>query len=264
MEEKPPAPAPISDQSDAWFYTLNGEQHGPVAKSHLAILAEQGSLHPRQDMVWKSGMNEWQPAGEIEGLFKRREIVLPPPSAAATAPAANPYSPPGHRSIHDSMRQLGDWPGARRRSYILVTIVFALLWAFGIGLATPFLIQTFGEKMVNQVLPFNFVVPFLVSIYVTLQRFTNLGMSRWWILGNFVPVLNFWVGYRLFACPAGFALHKKLDGKGIFLAIIYWLMIAFVILTILAVIALLSNLIGSPELQEEIRKIIEQAQRAQR
>ena len=95
---------------------------------------------------------------------------------------------------------------------------------------------------------------------ITLNRLVNLGMSRWWFLGNFVPILNFWIGYRCFACPAGYAYHKKLDGPGIALAILYWLLLLIAILVVGAVVALMFNMIGSPELQEQIRDIIRQAQ----
>ena len=80
-------------------------------------------------------------------------------------------------------------------------------------------------------------------------------MSRWWYLANFVPFLNLWVGYRSFACPAGYAYHKKLDGAGVFLAIVYWLMLAVSLLAIAAVIALLMGALGSPEFKEQLQEI---------
>ena len=54
-----------------------------------------------------------------------------------------------------------------------------------------------------------------------LRRLTNLGMSRWWCLTALVPVANLWLGYRCYACPTGYAYHKKLDVAGIILAILY-------------------------------------------
>jgi hypothetical protein len=85
-------------------------------------------------------------------------------------------------------------------------------------------------------------------------------MSRWWFLGNFVPLLNFWVGYRTFACPAGYAYHKKLDGAGIFLAIVYWLMILLVIVSIAVAVAILLGAIGDPELRQQIESAIRATQ----
>ena len=102
------------------------------------------------------------------------------------------------------------------------------------------------------------LVPVPVCIYFGVKRLLNVGMSGWWWFGNFVPILNFWVGYRCFACPAGYAYHKKLDGIGVFLAIVYWLLILLVIVAVLTVVALLFGMIGSPEVQEKIRDAIQQ------
>jgi hypothetical protein len=61
-------------------------------------------------------------------------------------------------------------------------------------------------------------------------------MSRLWCLAVFAPFLNLWVGYRCFACPAGYAYQKKLDPPGIALAVIYWIVMASA-LSLLAVVA---------------------------
>jgi hypothetical protein len=66
------------------------------------------------------------------------------------------------------------------------------------------------------------LVPFILLIAASLQRFQNLGMSRIWFFGLFAPLLNLWVWYRLFACPPGYAYHKKLDPLGWVLAVLHW------------------------------------------
>jgi hypothetical protein len=86
----------------------------------------------------------------------------------------------------------------------------------------------------------------------------NLGMSRWWFLGNLVPILGFWVGYRCFACPGGYAYHKKLDGAGIFLAIVYWLLLAIGLVVTALAIAVLQGALGSPEIKQQILDAIRQ------
>jgi hypothetical protein len=84
-------------------------------------------------------------------------------------------------------------------------------------------------------------------------------MSRWWYLANFVPILNLWVGYRCFACPAGYAFHKKLDGVGVALAILYWLVMLVCLVAIVVTVALLLGAIDSPELQQQIQEILRAA-----
>ena len=81
-------------------------------------------------------------------------------------------------------------------------------------------------------------------------------MSRWWFLGHFVPILHFWVGYRSFACPGGYAFHKKLGGAGIFLAIVYWILTIFITSLIVALIALFLGSIGSHEQQQQIQDAV--------
>ena len=70
----------------------------------------------------------------------------------------------------------------------------------------------------------------LLLAWVGLNRLANLGMNRMWGLAFFAPILNLWVGYRCFACPAGFAHHKKQDFRGIALAVVYWLVMLSAIL----------------------------------
>jgi hypothetical protein len=93
-------------------------------------------------------------------------------------------------------------------------------------------------------------------LHFNLERLLNVGMSRWWFLGNFVPLLNLWVGYRCFACPAGYAYHKKLDGIGVALAIIYWLMILVAIVAAIGLVILLVNYANDPRLAEPLRQML--------
>lgn len=149
-----------------------------------------------------------------------------------------------------------NWPGARRRSFIIATIFFPILLQIGTAFGLEPLAAQFGQEMIGIAGIGMMLVLFAVGIYFGISRLVNLGMSRWWYLGNFVPILNVWVAYRCFACPAGYAFHKKLDGKGVFLAIIFWLVIAISLLFVAALIALLFGAAGSPELQEQIREAI--------
>ena len=241
---------------DAWFYSSEGERIGPITFAELRVKASEAALNPRLDMVWAQGMAEWKPAGEIEGLFARHTPLETPESLAL---AADPYAPPQQESPENFMAKEGGWPGARRRSFLLATLLFPLVWAYGFVVVTPFLTSTFGAEIMKFASIGADIIPFIVGLHFSLQRFVNLGMSRWWYLGNFVPILNFWVGYRCFTCPAGYAYHKKLDGPGVFLAIVYWLLIAIVLLAVIAAIALMLGAVGTPEIQQQIRDALRAA-----
>lgn len=233
-----------------WFYTRGGERMGPVTFDELKIKAGEGGLNPRLDMAWTQGMETWTPLGEIEGLFERRTAPEPQESLA---PAADPYRPPQSEDLSSLVGKDSGWPGARRRSFIFMCLIFPFTWGLGSAPVTVFLGEKLGPQISQIAVPVTQLVPFIVSLVYGLKRLVNLGMSRWWYLGQFVPILNFWVGYRCFACPAGYAVHKKLDEAGVFLAIVYWLVFALVILSLGALVAVYTGALGTPELQRQIQ-----------
>jgi uncharacterized membrane protein YhaH (DUF805 family) len=248
----------MSEQGqDAWFYTQQGERIGPVTLSDLRVKAQEATLNPRLDMVWTQGMAEWKPSGEIEGLFEKRGATE---QQESLAPPADPYAPPKEESVADKMSREGGWPGSRRRTFLAATFLFPIVWNVAFAFGGPILAQQLGPHIsgvINMVAVF---VPLVVAVWYSLKRLVNLGMSRWWFLGNFVPFINFWVGYRCFACPAGYAYHKKLDGIGIALAIFYWLLMLVVLLVAAAGVALMFNAIGDPEMQQQFRELMQEAQ----
>jgi hypothetical protein len=65
-----PPPPPMAPQpaAAAWYFSHNGERHGPVTSSELQRLARTGAL-TQQDHVWKEGMKDWAPATKVQGLF---------------------------------------------------------------------------------------------------------------------------------------------------------------------------------------------------
>jgi len=85
MEIQRIEPLPMSE----WFFTKGGQQQGPVGFDELVRMARSGSLDAEKDMVWTSGMNDWKPAGTVDGLFG------PPATQDAPAPdPSNPYAAP--------------------------------------------------------------------------------------------------------------------------------------------------------------------------
>lgn len=241
---------------DVWFFTREGERIGPVTLQDLRIRASQGELHPRQDLVWKQGMAEWKPAGEIGGLFER--VAQPPPPPVEVRPAApgevNPYGI-GHVDSGDEImaRQM-DWPGTGRAGYFFGVLATALAAGFIQAYLTP---HAAGYEKILAAIPW---IGRLLILAVAAKRFVNLGMSRWWMLGTIVPFLNLWLGYRLFACPPGYGWHRKMDGLGIFLAVIYWLFVAVGIIAVVLILLIAFGAAGSPELQQEFRDAIRQAE----
>lgn len=214
-------------------------------------------MNPRLDLVWTQGMDSWKPAGEIEGLFERRTSLSP--TQEPLSPPVDPYVAPRLEPVGQRMSQEGGYPGARRRAYLFAILIFPALWHFVVGRSSALLMQNFGGILAGTITMIAAFVPLVVSVYYGIRRLVNVGMSGWWYLGNFVPVLNIWVGYRSFACPAGYAYHKKLDGAGVLLAIVYWLLVLLAIVGMVLVIALFLGMMGSPDLQRQIHEKIQEA-----
>ena len=71
-----------------WYYSVGGQQVGPVDDRALEDLARQGVIHP-ETLVWREGMANWQPYGA------RHSAPTPPvayaPQAYAPAVPVGPY-----------------------------------------------------------------------------------------------------------------------------------------------------------------------------
>lgn len=113
------------------------------------------------------------------------------------------------------------------------------------------MIKLFGRNLMGTILPVAEYLPLVVVVYFVVKRLANLGMSRWWCLAAFVPILNVWAGFRCFACPAGYAHHKKMDGPGIALAILYWLMILAIALILASLAAVFFGVGPLPKIISE-------------
>jgi TM2 domain-containing membrane protein YozV len=80
-----------------WYYSHDGERHGPVPVEHIKEMAAAGQIRP-DDLVWQSGMENWTAAGKVPGL-------LPP--------AAAPPPIPADRSAPLTVQAIGDLAAIR-------------------------------------------------------------------------------------------------------------------------------------------------------
>ena len=65
-----------------WYYAKDDEQHGPISESELQAMVTAGTV-TAGDEVWREGMADWQPAGQVAELFGERPVVPPPMPGAA-------------------------------------------------------------------------------------------------------------------------------------------------------------------------------------
>lgn len=245
-----------ADAKAIWFYTFEGERLGPVSFEQLRSMAAGSSLDPRLDLVWKKDMAEWKPAGQIDGLFQRTAVPAEVKERKETkaAPAAVSRAP--KKTVRLAAFKDQSWPGARRRSLLLVMLVFPFVWNYLLSFAGPMATRQFGPVIVGKVLPVAALLPFALLAWFVMKRLVNLGMSRMWCLGLFAPFVNLWVGYRCLACPAGYAYQKKLDGPGVALAALYWMVTLPCALLLTITVALIGGAINSPVLQQHAREAL--------
>ena len=67
------------EESDSWYYALNGERIGPVSHQEMHELAKVGTIN-QETKVW-SNEGDWKPAKDsvLSNLFKKPTSNIPPP-----------------------------------------------------------------------------------------------------------------------------------------------------------------------------------------
>lgn len=70
-----------------WYYVIDGEQQGPVDEDVLKEWVRQGRVGAK-DLIWREGLADWQPAGDVFG-----SPAVPPPLPPRIA-APSPFPPP--------------------------------------------------------------------------------------------------------------------------------------------------------------------------
>lgn len=218
------------ENPQTWFILHEGERFGPYNLEELKRGVEAHEINPRLDMAWKEGLADWIPAGEVEGLFEKKVSTDKKEKKESkkdkkesksndTAFSEFEYGDDGPTGSEEQ----GEWDGVSRGGYFFFCFIFPFLWWGGLAFGQGMLHGVLSEDLIPIVVGCLALLPVLIYIVAILKRFQNLAMSRLWFFGTIVPLLNLWLGYRLFACPPGYAQHKRLGALGWFLAIIYWL-----------------------------------------
>lgn len=76
-----------------WFYAKHGKQEGPVDLETLRSKLKGGEIIAT-DLVWREGMAEWTPAGEVAELTAAEASSPAAPEAAGQAPPPPQQAPP--------------------------------------------------------------------------------------------------------------------------------------------------------------------------
>jgi hypothetical protein len=107
-----------------WYYSKDGMQLGPVTDAEIRSKIATSEISPG-DLVWKEGMRDWLPAGQVGELSALTTTVANPPVPGS--PPASPYSPPTFTQSHLP-------PGVEIPNYLWQSIVVTIFccWPFGI------------------------------------------------------------------------------------------------------------------------------------
>lgn len=214
-----------SETPKTWFILHDGERFGPFSMDDLKLGVETHEINPRLDMAWQEGMDDWIIAGEIEGLFEKNTKAEAVEKKDMARPTSNESTLKASEFEDESPDDDddGEWEGVSRGGFFFFCYIFPIIWMVGLFYGSKMLKGFVGDDIMPLVVGCLSLLPFLIAIFAILQRFQNLAMSRLWFFGLLVPLLNLWLGYRLFACPPGYAERKKLGFLGWILAVIYWL-----------------------------------------
>jgi membrane protease subunit (stomatin/prohibitin family) len=71
------APPPIPGAAAAFFVAQAGKQTGPFTSAQIADMAKAGTVS-RETLVWRQGMTNWTPAGQVRDLDAALAEVPPP------------------------------------------------------------------------------------------------------------------------------------------------------------------------------------------
>ena len=126
-----------------WYYARNDQQFGPVSAAELKQLADDGKLSP-DDLLWREGMESWNTAINLRGLFSddlaqgkglADPIVAPPRTVAGRA--SGPPLPTGSpSSVPTSLRSL------LRTTQIILWTICVLVVLAGVILFTRAFLDT--------------------------------------------------------------------------------------------------------------------------
>ena len=76
----------------SWYYAEAGESRGPVTDAELSELVRSGAIR-QETLVWREGMAEWRPYGQVQGAAPARSEAPPVVSAIACSQCGKSFSP---------------------------------------------------------------------------------------------------------------------------------------------------------------------------
>lgn len=115
-----------------WYYAIGQDQKGPISEADLRALIKSGQLG-RETLVWRDGMDSWQPADKSPGLAD--VFVMPPPLPAVPPPMPYvPLAPVVETAPTKTEVAITSRPWPRFWARLIDNFLLVPLFGFGIGL----------------------------------------------------------------------------------------------------------------------------------
>jgi uncharacterized RDD family membrane protein YckC len=131
---------PQQPPQDQWFYTIKGEQSGPVGEFELIEMYNTKVLRD-SDLVWSLSMKDWKPLGEVLPKIMR---VIPAVTQIPQVPAnpnikpadsggeyvlpSSPFDNPRTRDMQDNSRRAWRRFSARIIDFVFASFFTSFLW----------------------------------------------------------------------------------------------------------------------------------------
>jgi len=183
-------PDSLDDDSEEWYYGINGQSTGPVTMSTLKELLGNGQLS-NEDMLWEKGMGDWQPVRtfkEFGGKGSRSKAA----GAAVGKPGASYGSSPSGREDFDdfiTIEESNSVSEVMRSSnvWVYICLIYFYLQAIAAGFAAVlYLIQAIqrGDVGITIVAAMAIIsTGLLVAATVSLHRYAT-ATSRFVLTGE--------------------------------------------------------------------------------
>jgi len=167
-----------------WYYSKNGIQLGPVEQGELTAKLAAGEIGPG-DMVWREGMADWQPSGQVNELQVLRPAVQSPTAGGAPSP----YAPPTQNPILPGAAPMPS-NGKATASLVLgiISCVFSLCSCYGMVVSIPcgILAVVFGNQVQRMALVDRSLAGELGKVRAgVITGWIGLGVTVVWVLVMF-------------------------------------------------------------------------------
>lgn len=180
----------------AWFYFEAGERRGPVTVEELVGRLLSAS-NPREVLVWREGMADWQPAGTVPEVQRKLPSAMPPAPPMPMPPAVPRAAPPPPPVLSpQTVSAPVSYETAERvaKLYRRLVVLIGLQILLG-GLRLPLVAASdpSGAMMALLLLLFAADLVVLVMAISTTYRLARLlgeGVPALWAAAMFLPCIN--------------------------------------------------------------------------